>query len=533
MFAPFGQRMDYGRFPFIFRAINPRSIVGVAACLLLACSGKTGAANLDAGDLPDADATEARDGMAGPADLPPDTSADSTVVPAEAGATDASDGPIDRVASNDIAAGTDAVDDGSPIEIGEASRDVAEAIDDVVSAEPDAGAEAGRDAAVEVQPGPSNAYFISPAGNDATGDGSALRPWKTISTAVARIDYAHGVPTANLAAGTYDEKVLLRDSIVLQGAGSAQVTIQNSAVGEIDYVITADGSNPTVAGPVAVTLNGIRINGQAAKNRGIRASQAVLTVNDVNIFQPSVYSISIGNNIAGFLIDHTTVGFFGLLYSDVGIDVGDGSSGTISNFVAGDHIDHIINIGLGCTVSIRDTTLTGSTIYYADGIRIQGASNVTIQDTVITRPAGSEPASTGAVHNPPYAGIEIAASSNGNSLVRVDHVTISGFDVGIGINLWYNGALVENSTISGNITADVGTMWTGFLPLQYPVVDLGGGSLGSVGNNNFGAGPESAVSLGGPYDVAALGNTWGATGTAIEARIHDQFDDPTLGRVHY
>jgi hypothetical protein len=73
-------------------------------------------------------------------------------------------------------------------------------------------------------------------------------------------------------------------------------------------------------------------------------------------------------------------------------------------------------------VSIRDSTLTGSTIYYADGIRIQGASNLTIQDTTIIRPAGSEPASTGAVHNPPCAGIEIAASSNGNSLVRVDHV---------------------------------------------------------------------------------------------------------------
>jgi hypothetical protein len=94
--------------------------------------------------------------------------------------------------------------------------------------------------------------------------------------------------------------------------------------------------------------------------------------------------------------------------------------------------------------------------------------------TTIVRPTGAEPASTGAVHNPPCAGIEIAASSNGNSLVRVDHATISGFDIGIGINLWYNAALVENSTLSGNVTADVGTMWTGTLPLQYPVIDLGG-----------------------------------------------------------
>jgi hypothetical protein len=71
------------------------------------------------------------------------------------------------------------------------------------------------------------------------------------------------------------------------------------------------------------------------------------------------------------------------------------------------------------------------------------------------------------------------------------------------------------------------------LPLQYPTVDLGGGALGSAGNNNFGTGPEYAVSLGGPYDVTAQGNTWGATGASIEARIHDQLDDAKLGRVHY
>ena len=45
--------------------------------------------------------------------------------------------------------------------------------------------------------------------------------------------------------------------------------------------------------------------------------------------------------------------------------------------------------------------------------------------------------------------------------------------------------------------------------------------------------PEYAVELGGPYDVSAQGNTRGATGPAIEARIHDQLDDAKLGRVHY
>jgi hypothetical protein len=64
-------------------------------------------------------------------------------------------------------------------------------------------------------------------------------------------------------------------------------------------------------------------------------------------------------------------------------------------------------------------------------------------------------------------------------------------------------------------------------------IDLGGGTLGSVGKNSFGTGPEYAVDLRGAYEVTAQGNLWGATGAEIEGRIHDQLDDPKLGRVHY
>ena len=550
-------------------------VAGLLACMLAACSSKTGTQRRDAANLPVLDAMIAHDrsasgeaagapdgidhsrdtGSASVGDAPtanvmppkPDAASNANEAKPEAASADAdnSDGPNDVAVGSNDATGPEAAgvrDGASGVEAADArdgSVDVdAPGVHDAPAdgadaAQPDSSTDAGDDLAPDAPAMLPNAYFVSPAGADSTGDGSATRPWKTILFSLGHIDYSRGLPTLNLGAGTYDEKLLLHDSLVLQGAGSTQVTIQNSAIGDIDYVITADGNNPTVAGPVAVALRGIRVNGLAAKNRGIQATHAVLTLYDVNVYQPSAYGISIGGNIAGFSIDHATVGFEGLLYSDVGIDVASGSSGTISNFVGGDHIDHIINIGLGCTVTIKDSHLTGSTIYYADGIRIQGASNVTIQNTTIIRPSGSEPASTGTVHNPPYAGIEIAASSNGNALVRADGVTISGFDVGVGVNLWYNGALVENSTISGNLTADVQTMWTGSLPLQYPTVDLGGGALGSAGNNNFGTGPEYAVSLGGPYDVTAQGNTWGATGASIEARIHDQLDDAKLGRVHY
>jgi hypothetical protein len=449
------------------------------------------------------------------------------------------DGAADApVAAPDIATeAADAGRDASALDrpIGTA-LDVGQAMDSTDAAA-DRALDAGIDAQIETDAaGPldvaeANNYYVSPSGNDAAGDGSAAHPWKTISAATSRIDYSRGLPTLNIAAGTYDEKVVLHDSIVLRGAGSGKVTVKNSTAGDTDYVVTADGSNPTVPGAVAITMTGLRVDGLAAKNRGICANQATIKLDDVNVYQPSAYGISIGTNITGFAIDHTTVGFEGMLYSDVGIDVGSGSSGTISHFTGGDHIDHIINIGLGCTVDISDSQLTGSPIWYADGVRIQGASNVTVRNTTILRPSGSQPASAGPVHNPPYAGIEVAASSNGNATVRIDGCTVRGFDVGVGVNLMYNRLLVQNNTIAQNTSADVRTLWSGTSPTVYPVVDLGGGALGSVGNNDFGNGTEYAVDLGGPYDVAAKQNLW--SGTAIEARIHDQLDDPLLGRVQY
>lgn len=117
--------------------------------------------------------------------------------------------------------------------------------------------------------------------------------------------------------------------------------------------------------------------------------------------------------------------------------------------------------------------------------------------------------------------------------MRVDNCTVNGFDLGVGINLLYNQVIVQNSALSGNVTDDVRTVWAGANATQYPVVDLGGGTLGSVGLNNFGSGVETAVRLGGPYGVSARLNSWGVTGTAIEGRIYDQIDDPLLGRVQY
>jgi hypothetical protein len=167
-----------------------------------------------------------------------------------------------------------------------------------------AGQDSGTVASVDVSPDESmtsaNSYYVSPSGSDNTGDGSAAHPWKTIAVSAARIDYSCGLPTLNIAAGSYDEKVVLHDSIVLTGAGSDKVTIKNSVATDTDYVVTADGSTPTVAGAVTITMTGVYVDGLAAKNRGIVAKQAALKLDGVNVYQPSGYGISIGTNVTGF-----------------------------------------------------------------------------------------------------------------------------------------------------------------------------------------------------------------------------------------
>jgi len=376
-------------------------------------------------------------------------------------------------------------------------------------------------------------YYVSPSGSDAVGDGSQLSPWKTINYALNNINYSQAIPILNVAPGAYDEKITISNAIIINGAGSDQVTVQNSQAGDSDFVITVNGSILNTVGNIFVMLKGMKVDGRI-KNRGVKGIQTMLLMDDVNVFQPGGFGIVIAENCFFNISNCTvgTIGYAGWSYSDIGIDVGNYSTGTITNFSGGDHIDHIINIRPGCNVTISDSVLQGSPIWYADGIRIQGASNVSIINTSIIRPPDSELPPEGEV-NPFYCGIEAGSSSDGHALVMVKNCTINGFDVGIGINMMWNEISVQDCTISGNISADVKTIWHGYGPAVYPVVDLGGGDLGSPGGNDFGMGDEYAVVLEGPYDVFARYNNWGVIGITIEDRIIDRLDNPLLGRVYY
>jgi hypothetical protein len=210
------------------------------------------------------------------------------------------------------------------------------------------------------------------------------------------------------------------------------------------------------------------------------------------------------------------------LHADIAVDL-QRSRGIVARLTAGHLFDHIVNVaGEGSLVAIVESTLTGSSVHYADGIRVQSAADVLIVRNRIERPGGSA-AGSGGMHNPPYAGIELASGRDEGRCAIVSKNRIRGFDVGIGVNLIGNRLLAEDNLVEDNQRAQVQTT------AAASELDFGGGPLASAGHNLLSGGIH-AFEHAGAYDVPAEGNRWGG---AAEERILDALDDPARGLVQH
>lgn len=91
-------------------------------------------------------------------------------------------------------------------------------------------------------------FYVSTAGNDATGDGSVGAPWRTVQHAVNVIhdgyDLAGFVATITRAAGAYTDTVLVNgpfvgakgpEAVIFDGVGMAIVTVTNAVNGVSIY----------------------------------------------------------------------------------------------------------------------------------------------------------------------------------------------------------------------------------------------------------------------------------------------------------
>lgn len=107
-----------------------------------------------------------------------------------------------------------------------------------------------RRSAATVQSQNAYASFISPAdkvvhvsttGSDSTGDGSATRPWRTVTRAVRGLSAGS---TVYIHAGTYDATAVdLAASAALDGTATAPITLRG-APGEARPVLKSNGTSP-------------------------------------------------------------------------------------------------------------------------------------------------------------------------------------------------------------------------------------------------------------------------------------------------
>jgi hypothetical protein len=123
-----------------------------------------------------------------------------------------------------------------------------------------------------------------------------------------------------------------------------------------------------------------------------------------------------------------------------------------------------------------------------------------------------------------------------NKMRRVEIIgtSMSGFDVGIGVDIASLELKVEGSSIDA-LTHGVETHYKAYSDTTVPTVDFGGGPLGSAGKNIFSSKPAFAYDHHtGVYLVYACYNQWNVSTSQVDPlRIWDKLDEPNLGRVFW
>lgn len=401
-------------------------------------------------------------------------------------------------------------------------------------------------------------YYVSIQGSNSTGNGSSSKPWRTIQYALDHASYAGtSIVRINLAKGIYNENIVIDEEVIIRGVGSSQevttwtdplVPTQNVSV--IARQIPANTpSTETVKSVYALNAGTVRLEDLNIFGGGVTSEGSDFEMKNVIIYGVTgFYGVQVKNS--SFSILNSRIQTQTNNFSDYGLSIV-ASSGFVTKTYLGNGFDHVINIlpsdethnidvynlPIPLHIYITGVTIEGSPIWYADGIRIQGAANVIIRDSKITRAAGGESASAGTSHNPPYAGIEVAGYTIYDNKVRrveILNTQTSGFDVGIGVNIETLELKVQGSSIQG-LSYGVRTSYYKYTGVSDPTVDFGGGPLGSQGKNTFSNQPKYAYYHDtGPYDVSACYNTWQVLASQIDQlRIYDKLDKSSLGRVKW
>ncbi len=102
-------------------------------------------------------------------------------------------------------------------------------------------------------------YYISPTGNDATGNGSAANPWKTLAKATSTVTTVGDIIHVN--AGTYTEtqQLNLARGVSIEGDGATTTIINSTVAGQWSVFLSLDSPQDTNG---AQSISGMTFDGQ-------------------------------------------------------------------------------------------------------------------------------------------------------------------------------------------------------------------------------------------------------------------------------
>jgi nitrous oxidase accessory protein NosD len=140
---------------------------------------------------------------------------------------------------------------------------------------------------------PGTTYYVSTIGNDASGSGNAGNPWRTIQYAIGQVS---ANDTIMVAAGTYEENVVIDKSLTLKGA---QAGVDARTRTGAETIIEPDeekiGISILTAADLIVVIDGLTVqNGAhaiATPEFGLMAAN--ITVRNVRVLHPGEFGISL------------------------------------------------------------------------------------------------------------------------------------------------------------------------------------------------------------------------------------------------
>lgn len=123
-----------------------------------------------------------------------------------------------------------------------------------------------------------NLYVSNVSGDDTTGDGRIVKPYKTIGRAVT---FANTIPDSipiiiNLAAGTYAENVNITRNLTYLAGGSTTLSSSTVIQGTISYDLTGSAQTLIVGGISSVQMYSFSVTNTVARNQSLVLTDVII-----------------------------------------------------------------------------------------------------------------------------------------------------------------------------------------------------------------------------------------------------------------